>query len=293
MFKFYKKLSLSLFVLINLNIAAAIAQSITYSAVNSDKLTQARLEKPSNIFNAVNSGAVVLLHTGGGCQNSQTRVYADALNNAGFYTLEPCLFNNENERSSSTVIYLPQVFGALKYLAQLPGVDKNKISILGGSYGAALAFVSATTWAYETHADKNFPPFVAHAPFYPGCWIYERFIKARVGRSDLPGNAYDRFTGAPVRIYSGGKDDYDSRDPKACETMIKTISPTNQQLFSLKFFPNATHKWDGPVSASFFDPLACKGRGCMNINTADSAITKEGIEDLLVFLANPISIKLN
>ena len=291
MLKIYQNLSLFFFIFINFNVGAAIAQSISYSAVNSEKLTQARLAKPSNILNAVNSGAVVLLHTGGGCQNSQTRVYADALNNAGFYTLEPCLFNNENERSTSTVVYLPQIFGALRYLAQIQGVDKNKISILGGSYGAALAFVSATTWAYETHADKNFPPFAAHAPFYPGCWIYERFIKARVGRADLPGNAYDIFTGAPVRIYSGGKDDYDSRDPKACESMIKSLSPTNQQLFSLKFFPNATHRWDGPLSASFFDPLACKGRGCVNANIADSAITKEGIEDFLDFLVNPGLIK--
>jgi dienelactone hydrolase len=279
---------ISTFMLIAISVNA---EQITYSATTSPKTTQARLERPKNMPSTGGAAAVVLLHHGGGCSNTQTRKYADALNEIGYFTLEPCLFNDASGQQQSTVVFLPQVFGALKYLAELPGVDKNKIAVMGGSYGAALAFVSATTWAYTTHADGNFPPFAAHAPFYPGCSIYERFIKAKVGRADLPGDAYEKFTGAPVRIYSGGKDDYDSRDPKACESMIRSLAPKNQELVSLKFFPNATHGWDHIVSANFYDHRACKGRGCMNTNIVDAEITKEGITDLIEFFRKSMPAK--
>jgi uncharacterized protein len=267
-----------------------MAEQVSYKATSSEKMTQARLGRPSTLPETTDAPAVVLLHHGGGCDKTQTKQYADALNKVGFFTLEPCLFNNSNGQVQSTVVFLPQVFGALKYLASVQGVDRNRISIMGGSYGAALAFISATSWAYTTHADKNYPPFASHAVFYPSCFIYERFLKNRIGRSDLPGDAYDQLNGAPIRIYSGGKDDYDSKDPNVCQSMIRLFSPSNQQLLSLKFFPNATHGWDHETVETFFDPRACKGRGCLNTNIPDKDVTQVGLVDYINFLEkiNPI-----
>ena len=285
------KISIPVLIGVLLLSATVRAEQISYRATTSEKITQARLERPEKTPSNVGAPAVVLLHHGGGCVNSQTKKYADALNKAGYFTIEPCLFSSASGQERSTVVFLPQVFGALKYLAQLQGVDKNRIAIAGGSYGAALTFVSATSWAYGKHADHDLPPFAAHAPFYPGCYIYEKFIKARVGRADLPADAYEKFTGSPVRIYAGGKDDYDSRDPKACESMIQSLTPSNQQLVTLKFFPNATHGWDHLLNSSFYEPLACKGRGCNNSNVVDDATTQEGIDDLIEFFRKSMPIK--
>jgi dienelactone hydrolase len=76
------------------------------------------------------------------------------------------------------------------------------------------------------------------------------------------------------------------RDPQACEKMISALQAPVQSLVSLKFFPDATHGWDHKMAATFFEPLACKGRGCMNQNQPDSATTREGIADLLDFLSS-------
>ena len=270
--------------------STAFAQKVSFPSTKSDKKTEALLTKPST-SSSTPAPAVVILHHGGGCVHSQTPQYAEALSKAGYFTLEPCLFNSSQARERSTVVYLPQVFGALKYLASLDGVDKERIAVIGGSYGAALAFVSATTWAYRTHADQALPPFAAHAPFYPGCYIYERFIRDRKGRADLPGDAYDQFTGAKVRIYSGDNDDYDSRDAKACETMIGVLTPQARSLVSLKMFVGATHGWDHPLGSTFYEPIACKGRGCQNTNESRPDITQQGIADLIEFLGKSMPAK--
>lgn len=281
---FFRHLLTFALLVLSLLFGTAFAEVVSFTSTKSSKLTEAVLTSPSSAVSK-NAPAVVILHHGGGCVHSQTPQYAKALSSAGYYTLEPCLFYNAQARERSTVVYLPQVFGALRYLASLDGVDKNRIAIIGGSYGAALAFVSATEWAYKNHADQSLPPFAAHAPFYPGCYIYDRFIKARKGRSDLPGDAYDKFVGAKVRIYTGDSDDYDSRDPKACEMMIDLLSPEAKALVSLKVFVGATHGWDHPLGSSFFEPLACKGRGCQNTNESRPDITQQGIVDLIEFLA--------
>lgn len=164
---------------------SANAQQVTYAAATTTKTTEARFGRPAQMPASGSAGGVVILHHGGGCVNSQTPKYADALNKAGYFTLEPCLFPSASERGRA---YLPQVFGALKYLAQVPGVDKNRIAITGGSFGGILSFVSATSWAYETYADRAFPRFAAHAPFYPVCYAFERQIKGKVGRAESTRN---------------------------------------------------------------------------------------------------------
>jgi dienelactone hydrolase len=73
--------------------------------------------------------------------------------------------------------------------------------------------------------------------------------------------------------------------------MINTLAPNNQQLVSLKFFPDATHGWDHLAGGTFYDPRACKGKGCMNTNIIDEEVTKEGISDLIDFLGKALHSK--
>lgn len=261
------------------------AEEVRFAAIKSNQSVTAALGKPADSgLGEKGAPAVVLLHHGGGCAYSQTGAYATALNAAGFFTLEPCLFSNVMQRERVAAGYLPQVFGALRYLAELPGVDKNRIAISGGSYGGTLTLLSATRWARENHSESSLPAFAAHVPFYPPCFIIERFIRSGRSLPQIPADAYSRYTGAPIRIFAGTMDDYEDRDPQSCASMVKAMGVEAKDLISIRLFDGATHGWDHGRTYSFFEPVACKGKGCENRNVSNREITQRGIEEMIAFL---------
>ena len=251
---------------------------------NGQAFVEGTLSRPSAGQTQGSGAAVVLLHAGGGWEVPVTGQYAKALTQAGFTTLELRLFRNEVDRAPSRMGYLQNLYDALRYLIAREGASPDKVSVAGFSFGGILALTSATSWAYERFAGGAGPRFAAHAPFYPVCYGYASFAKAGRPTADLPGDLLVRWTGAPVRIFAGGKDDYDDRDPAACEGFVSLIPQPQRDAFSVTLYPNATHGWDQP-SATFFEKLACKGRGCLNRNVADGAITSRSITDLVEFMS--------
>src|SRR4029077_2939994 len=91
-------------------------------------------------------------------------------------------------------------------------------------------------------------------------------------------------TGAPVRIFAGGKDDYDDRDPNACQEAIDSLPESARNWFSVTVYPSATHGWDQRSGAMFYEAIACKGRGCYNSNAPDPQVARQSIKDLIEFL---------
>ena len=268
------------------------ASEVRFNAIRSYQSVSATLGKPADSAAGGNGApAVVLLHHGGGCVNSQTGAYATALNAAGFFTLEPCLFTNVMQRERLAASYLPQVYGALRYLAQLPGVDKARIAISGGSYGGTLTLLSATRWARESYSDSSIPSFAAHVPFYPPCFIIERFIRAGRSLPQIPADAYSRYSGAPIRIFAGTMDDYEDRDPQSCASMVTAMGEEAKSVISIRLFDGATHGWDHGRTYSFFEAVACKGKGCENRNVSNPEITQQGIEEMIAFLNEKLSNK--
>ena len=262
------------------------ATEIKFSTTKGNRLAEATLGKPAKpTANEKGSPAVVLLHHGGGCSQSQTRVYAESLKAMGYFTLEPCLFNAVAQRERIAANYLPQVFGALRYLSQIPEVDKSRIAVVGGSYGGTLALLSATKWAYETHADPSVPPFAAHVPFYPPCFLIERFVRSGRSMPEIPSDAYTRYVGSPIRIFAGTLDDYEDRDPESCSSMVAAFGEDGKKHISVRMFTGATHGWDHGRTYSFHEAVACKGRGCVNNNVFQPDITQKGIEEMLEFLS--------
>jgi dienelactone hydrolase len=230
--------------------------------------------------------AVILLHAGGGWEVPVTGQYAAALNRAGFVSLELRLFRNEAERAPSRMGYLQNLYDALDFLRARPGIDPQRISVAGYSFGGIMTLTAATAWAQERFASAPDVKFAAHAAFYPVCWGYAAFAKARKATAELPADLLVRWTGARMRIFAGGKDDYDNRDPKACEEFVSQVPEPQRAAFSVVVYPDATHGWDQPT-ASFYEPLGCKGRGCMNRNMADKEITAKSIQALIDFLSAP------
>lgn len=249
---------------------------------------EAALSRPANAAQGNKLPAVILVHNNWGwAEDGATSKYAAALTKAGFITLEPHLFANSKGIKGLPAAYLPHAFAALKYLASRPDVDPQRIGFAGFSFGGFLSLVSATSWA-STKYGSDGTQFAAFAPFYPVCWV---FAAAATGqrKSPVPTDAWSHWTGAPVRIYAGAIDDYDDRDPNACQNAVSSIPASEQKAFSVRVFADATHGWDQTRSADSFDKLACKGRGCDIHNRQNPEATKESISDLIEFMTKAMS----
>ena len=237
-------------------------------------------KKPSQVSQKF--AAVILLHSKGGWEYPVTEQYAKALSEAGFLVLEPRLFANPASAPAVGTTLLPMVYDALRYLSGRDDVDGKRIGIAGFSYGGALALHSAAAWTQVAHAKSPDLKFAAHAPFYPTCWAFSAFTQGKRKTPGIPVDALTNWTGAPVKIFAGGRDDYDGKDPNACAEFISHIPAAYQSSFSVQIYPEATHGWD-QKSASIYESSACKGRGCTNTNEANPKITQQSIKDLTEF----------
>jgi dienelactone hydrolase len=190
--------------------------------------------------------------------------------------------NHASSKKGGAEPYLPHLFGSLKYLATRPGIDPKRITVAGFSFGGMLALMSATRWANDTYGKPDLR-FAAHAPFYPVCWLFKANLQSR--QSPVPSVAWLEWTGAPIRIFAGAADDYDDRDPDACQDFVNAIPEAQRQAFSVRVYPDASHGWDQPMGASFYVKSACKGKGCYNRNSPDRTITEQSTRDLIEFLS--------
>ena len=93
--------------------------------------------------------------------------------------------------------------------------------------------------------------FVAHAPIYPVCWLYNR----------VPGYEFKSFTSAPVFIQGGELDTYDL--PDTCPTLVQSTQAAAPGLVSVKMYPGVTHAWDFVTEpdTTITDPFSHLGRG--------------------------------
>src|SRR5262249_25853695 len=156
--------------------------------------------------------AVIILHGSAGPTGREAG-YSTALNRAGIATLEPDLWAARNleggadGRPRTVAETLPDVFGALAYLAKHPRIDNSRIGLMGFSFGG-VAPMLASTKAY-TAVFPTGPRFAALMPCYPVCWLYGR----------VPGHEFRDLAGAPVFLMTAELDQYDN-DPKAGEKLV-------------------------------------------------------------------------
>jgi dienelactone hydrolase len=280
--------------IISASFCASAQEIIHFPTVNSEsggggEDVEAALSRPADAAQGSKLPAVILVHSAWGwAEEGVTGKYAAALTKAGFITLEPHLFaNSKGIKAGGPAAYLPHAFAALKYLASRPDVDPQRIALAGYSFGGLVSLVSATSWANTKYGSSG-TRFAAFAPFYPICWVFAANATGQ-RRSPVPTDAWAHWTGAPVRIYAGAIDDYDDRDPNACQNAVNSIPASEQKSFSVRVFPDATHGWDQTRSDNFFEKLACKGRGCDNHNRQNPEATKQSIGDLIEFLTKSMS----
>ncbi|MGZ3458180.1 MAG: dienelactone hydrolase family protein [Archangium sp.] len=198
--------------------------------------------------------AVVIAHGSGGV-DSRGSFHAQALNEAGIATLEIDMWSarglsgGADGRPKSVSETLPDAYGALKYLSAHPAIDASRIGIMGFSWGGVMSMLTATR-KYAAQAEPG-QQFVAHAPFYPVCWVYNH----------VPGYEFGELTGAPMFIQAGAADQYDD-DPDECQRLVDSLSQADRDTVSLTVYPGATHGFDRLEPAlQVSDPYSHQGQG--------------------------------
>lgn len=248
--------------LFSLAAPAQTADSVSFpGARGSDRFpsiaqVSATLRKPATP--AAPMPAVVILHGSGGI-DGRGAFYADALNKAGFITLEVFMFapgarNREGHESTLTHAY-----GALNYLASRGDIAPGAIGAMGFSWGGNMALkLASQKVATAFSASTGQAKFAALASFYPVCWQHTR---AATNTAHETYGTYAEFTGAPLMLFAGGKDDYGT--PDECQKFVDAVAPAAKGVIQYQFYPEATHGWDSPPgkSRSIYDPVAYQGKG--------------------------------
>jgi len=193
--------------------------------------------------------AVVVLHGSAGL-DSRGKLYIEALNDAGIATLEIDMWaarglSGGANRPPLPSFTVPDAFSALKYLAENPAIDANRIGVLGFSWGGVVTMLAATNDYTDLYGDGR--AFAAHIAHYPVCWAYG------IG---IPGIFFDNLTGSPVLIQIGDQDDYDD-GYELCEALAAPFTNV-----SVNVYKNSYHAWDRLQPAiTVTDPFSHLGAG--------------------------------
>lgn len=193
--------------------------------------------------------AVVVLHGSAGI-DSRGSFYIEALNDAGFATLEIDMWSarglaGETERPSLPTVTVPDAFSALKFLAEHPAIDEDAIGLLGFSWGGVVTLLSTNPEYIEQYGNGR--QFAAHVANYPVCWGYT---------AGIPGIFFDPVNDSDVLIQIGDRDDYDNSS-LPCEALAAPFANV-----SVNVYKHAYHAWDRLEPAvTIFDPFAHQGVG--------------------------------
>ncbi|HXC55397.1 MAG TPA: dienelactone hydrolase family protein [Rhizomicrobium sp.] len=197
--------------------------------------------------------AVILLHGSAG-PSLREAGYADALNAAGFATLEPDMwaardFKGGAEGRPRPADALADLYGARALLAAHPAVDAARIGVAGFSFGGVVAMFAATQ--ARNAAFLKGDHFRAFMPVYPAAWAYNR----------VPGFEFGDLVDAPILLVTGALDQYDN-DPEISAKLVAGLAPADRARISLEVMADCHHGFDMPgVDMEVSDPFGNQGKG--------------------------------
>ena len=123
------------------------------------------------------------------------------------------------------------VFAAVQWIAQQPGVDASRILLVGWSHGAQTVLAANDASNPVVLAPKIRP--LAAAAFYPGCF------------NSVQSSAY--ALAAPLLVMAGEKDDWTpaQRCVELRDAVLKRQAGTGQKVrFDLQIYPDSYHGFD-------------------------------------------------
>ncbi len=237
-----------------------------------DREIPGRLRLPSGQDRAP---AVVILHTSGGLDGRETP-YATALLAAGIATLEVDMWTPRGITEATGVAMRPpahrvlgDVYGALRFLANHPRIDPGRVGVMGFSFGATLAMLTATD-TYGTAYGRDGPSFRAALTMYLVCW---NFAPGGPNAGVLRG----RFPRTPLLLLAAENDHYDEDGGESCRRIAAAGSAEASGRAAIHVYPGVSHGWDALQHASFHDPNAGRGRGGRVQMMSNRSVTQDAI----------------
>jgi dienelactone hydrolase len=195
--------------------------------------------------------AVVLVHGSGGV-GFNSGMWVDDLNKAGFATFVTDsftgrgitnTFTDQSQLSSYTM--MNDAFAALAVLAKHPGIDPDKIAVMGFSKGAIPSVYASMNRFQNAYASEG-ATFAAYIGFYTPCNI------ALIDD--------EKVSAKPIRLYHGIADDWVPVGP--CRDYVARLKKAGANI-DLVEYPGAAHAFDDQsIPGTCQLPQAVTARKC-------------------------------
>ncbi len=193
--------------------------------------------------------AAILLHGSDGLSDHQYR-YAESLAEWGLAVFVLDSFEPRGVKSTigdqdavSPYSMLTDAYTALALLATHPGIDPERIALIGWSKGGLVADWASRQRLHERLAQQG-RRFAAHVAFYPWC-----------GEQDFE----IALTGAPMLYLLGQEDDWSGS--QACADYVERITKSGYEARSI-VYENAAHGFDYKGRFRDYLPRAVSWKDC-------------------------------
>lgn len=183
--------------------------------------------------------AIVFVHGSNGW-SAKHELYLDELHRMGIATFRMDSFTPRGVTSTigeqvsvTETMMISDAFHALRLLSTHPRIDPERIGIMGGSKGGAVALFTAWEPIRRAALGPDLK-FALHLPLYPPCAMLQRL----------------QFTGAPIQILSGELDEWTPAAP--CVELVHALRAAGYPA-DITVYPDAWHSFDSLEPPRFVD----------------------------------------
>lgn len=134
---------------------------------------------------------------------------------------------------------IPHAAAALKWLAQHPQVDSERLGVMGFSWGGIISVLMASEHV-QGQLGADVPRPAAFVSFYPVCSSISRMF------GNPKGNFYEANKGmraAPLLIYVGTRDDTEDGE-RPCDALVAMWPEAARQHAIVRNVEGASHGFD-------------------------------------------------
>lgn len=204
--------------------------------------------------------AMVIMHASAGVTESEY-AWAQFFNDMGMATFVVDSFTprgiSRTVEDQTLLNFAASTADALKALALLatdPLIDAKRIGVIGFSRGGNAA-LNASFVKMRAAVIQDDSQFAAHFIFYASC------------------SEYAKTTGAPLRIFFGSKDSYNT--VAACQNNVAALKSTGADV-EMTVYDGARHGFDTAAPPNLWVPRGVTGKDCMpgsvNLDTAQAVL---------------------